>query len=196
MTRHRLQTCWLVCCEALLQFDLLALPKYEWHPTSSCLQGCTALTYLHVLFDEWALSNVQYLGAIKTVHTVCLEADSVGTLECHTLYELGPHIRVLRLMGRAASLSFVEVPDWKGFLFTLFERLSSLECFETTHDARVLVHAASMQSQQELQEEACNSTITLRFWHLYVIVERHSSALRGVLRSQDNVALLQNVSAK
>ena len=160
------------------------------------LQGCTALNYIHVLFDEWTLCNVQCLGAIKTVHTLCLEADSVASLECHTLCELGSHVRVLRLMGRAASLSFVEVPDWKEFLFTLFESLSSLECFETTQDARAVVQAASMQSQQESQGGACNGSIILRFWHLYVIVERHSSALRGVLRSKDNVALLQNVSCE
>ena len=36
----------------------------------------------------------------------------------------------------------------------------------------------------------------MRFWHLYVIVERHWSALRGVLRSKDNVALLQNVACE
>ncbi len=36
----------------------------------------------------------------------------------------------------------------------------------------------------------------MRFWHLYVIVERHLSALRGILRSKDNVALLQNVACE
>ena len=95
------------------------------------LQGCTALKYIHVLFDEWTLCSVQCLGAMKTVHILCFAADSVASLECHTLYELGSHGRVLRLMGRAASLLHVEVSDWKDFLFTLSESLSSLECFET-----------------------------------------------------------------
>ncbi len=71
------------------------------------------------------------------------------------LYELGPHISVLRLLGCAASRAFVEVPDWKAFLFTLFERLGSLQCFETSQDATVLVRAAS-QSQQEEQQNVCD----------------------------------------
>ena len=137
---------------------------------------------------------MQCIGAIETLHTLSLEADSVASLESHTLYELGQHIRVLRLLGSAASLSIMEVSDWKVFLFTLFETLGSLECFETTQDARALVHAASMQSQQEEQGRACKGLIIWRFWHLYVVVDRHSSALRGILRSKDNVGLLQNIS--
>jgi len=147
-----------------------------------------------LLFDEWALCNVQCLGAIETLHTLSLEADSVASLECHALYELGPHIRVLRLMGSAASLSFAEIPDWRDFLFTLFEYLCSLKCFETTQDARALVHAASLQSQQEEQTKACNGLIIWKFWHLYVVLDRHSSALRGVLRCRNNVGLLHKMS--
>jgi len=86
---------------------------------------------------------------MKTLHTLCLEADSLASLECHMLYGLGPHIPVLRLLGSAASRSFVGIPDWKDFLFTLFETFGTLQCFETTQDARALVHAASIQSQQE-----------------------------------------------
>jgi len=52
---------------------------------------------------------------------MCLEADSVASLERHTLYQLGPHIRILRSLGSAASLSIAEVHGWKDFLFTLFE---------------------------------------------------------------------------
>ena len=90
----------------------------------------------------------------------------------------------------------MEVSDWKKFLFTLFEKLCSLKCFETTQDARALVHAASMQSQHEEQGRACRGLTTWRFWHLYVVVDRHSSALRGILRSKDDVSLLQNMSEK
>ena len=140
------------------------------------------------------LCNVQCLGAIETLHTLCLEADAVESRERHTLYDLGPHIRVLRLLGSAASLSIMEVSGWKVFLLTLFETLGSLECFETTRDARALVHAASMQSHQEEQGRACNGLILWRFWHLYVVVDRHSSALRGVLRSRNSVGLLQKMS--
>jgi len=137
---------------------------------------------------------MQCLGAIEMLHTLYLEADSVASLEYHTLYEPGSHIHVLRLLGGAASRSFVEVPDWKNFLSTLFETLSSLECFETTQDARQLVLSASMQTHQEVSEKSCKGLIVRQFWHLYVVVDMRSSALKGVLRSKDNIGLLQDMS--
>lgn len=164
-------------------------------PMSHALQGFKALSHLHLVFDEWAVCNIQRLCAMETLHTLCLEADSVASLECHTLYELGPHISVLRLLGCAASRSFVEVPDWKDFLFTLFDRLGNLECFETSQDARAWVRAASSQFQQEEQQDVCDGLIVWRFWHLYVVVDRQSSALKGVLRDVSNLCLLQNASA-
>jgi hypothetical protein len=159
---------------------------------SLCLQGCAALTHLRLAFDEWALCNMQCLGAMKALHTLCLEAELVGSLECHALYDLGPHIRVLRLLGGAASQSFVETPDWKDFLLTLFDRLINLECFETTQDCRELVHAASMQGQQE-EDEFYDGLMICKLWQLYVAVDRQSLMLRGVLRSKDSVGLMQSM---
>ena len=144
------------------------------------MQGCAALEHVHLVFDDWVPDNVQCFGTIKTLRTLCLEAGLVSSLDCHTLYKFGPQIRVLRLLGAATSQSLVEISDWKQFLFTLFETLGSLECLETTQDARALVQKASMQSQQEEQGGACNGMIICRFWHLYVVLDRHSSALRGV----------------
>ena len=95
------------------------------------LQGCTALKYIHVLFDEWTLCSVQCLGAMKTVHILCFAADSVASLECHTLYELGSHGRVLRLMGRAASLLHVEVFDWKAHFLKVSAAWSALRLSRT-----------------------------------------------------------------
>ena len=160
---------------------------------SSCLQDCTALSHLHVVFDEWPFCNTRCFSAMDTLHTLCLEADSAGTLECNMLYELGQHIRVLRILGGAASQPFVEIPDWKDFLFTLFERLGSLECFETALDVRKLMFAKSTQSEHEEPWNSRNSTSIWKFWHLYVVVDRHSLALKGVLRSRDNVDLLRNI---
>ena len=181
---------------AQCSFNLIACPKHLQHLTLSCLQGCAALSHLHLVFDEWAYCNITCVGAIQTLHILCLEPDSVASLEYRTLYKLGPHVSILRLLGRAASLSFVEVPDWKDFLFTLFGTLSNLECFETTQDARALVAAASLHSQEEGSAAICDNLLILRFWHLYVVVDRHSSALRGVLRRKDSVGLLHNTSVK
>ena len=164
-------------------------------PMSHAVQGFRALTHLHLVFDDWILINLQCLCAVETLHTLCLEADSVASLECHMLYELGPHISVLRLLGCAASRAFVEVPDWKAFLFTLFERLGSLQCFETSQDATVLVRAAS-QSQQEEQQNVCDGVRVWRFWHLYVVVDRQTLAIKGILRDVSNLCLLQNASAE
>ena len=183
--------------DLVAQFDLIfvALLDIQRHPALSCLQGCVILRHLHLVFDEWALCNVQCLSAIETLHTLCFEADSVESLEYDTLYRLGAHIRILKLSGGAVSRSVVEIPDWKFFLFMLFETLGSLECFETTQDAEALVHAISVQSQQEEQQgKACKGLIVWRFWHVYVVVDRRSSALRGVLQAETKVSLLQSFS--
>ena len=152
-------------------------------------QGCAALEHLHLVFDEWTFSNITCIGSIKSLHVLCLEPDSAASVESHMLYELGSNVRTLRLLGGAASRSFVEEPDWKEFLTTLFVSLDRLECFETTRDARALVHSASMQSQEPA--EICDGLMMLKFWHLYVVVDRQSLALRGVLRSKDKMGLLQ-----
>ena len=119
-------------------------------------------------------------------------------MEYDTLYELGPHIRVLRLLGGAASRSFVETPDWEDFLPTLFRRLSGLECFETTQDARALVRAASAKPEQEEQGvfQDRDSLVMWKIWGLYVVVDRGSSALRGVLRNKNGVGLLHDMTVK
>ena len=161
----------------------------------SCLQDCAALEHLHLVFDEWPYCNITCVGAIKTLRTLYLEPDSEASLEYETLYKLGPHIRILRLLGGAASRSFVEVPDWKDFLPTLFRTVSNLECFETTQDARALVHAASSHSQQQELGELCDGLTMWKIWHLYVVVDKRSTALRGVLRRKDNVGLLHSTGS-
>ena len=163
---------------------------------SLALQGCTALEHLHLVFDEWNFSNIACIGAIKPLHILCLEPDCAASVESQMLYELGSNVRILRLLGGAASKSFVEEPDWKEFLTTLFVSLNRLECFETTHNARALVHAALMQAQEEEPAEVSDGLMVLKFWHLYVVVDRHSSALRGVLRSKDNLGLLHDAGLK
>ena len=112
------------------------------------------------------------------------------------LCELGQHIRILRLLGGAASQPFVNLPDWKIFVFTLFETLSCLQCFEVALDVGQLMTAGSLQSQHEDSRNSCESIIVRKFWHLYVAVDRLSLTVKGVLRSRDDVALLCNVCTK
>ena len=112
------------------------------------------------------------------------------------LYELGQHIRILRLLGGAASQPFLNISDWKSFLFTLFENLSCLQCFEAALDLGQLMPAESLQSQHEDSRNSCESIIVRKFWHLYVAVDRLSLTVKGVLRSREDVALLRNVCTK
>ena len=163
---------------------------------SLALQGCAALEHLHLVFDEWTFSNITCVGSIKPLRTLCLEPDAAASVESHMLYELGSHVQILRLLGGAASRSFVEEPDWKEFLTTLFATLDHLECFETTRDARALVHSASVLSREEVPAEFCDDLMMLKFWHLYVVVDRHSTALRCVLRSKDKAGLLHDADLK
>ena len=162
------------------------------------MQDWGALNHIHLVFDEWAYGNIKCVGAIKSLRTLCLEPDARASVEYDTLYDLGPHIRILRLLGGAASRSFVEVPDWEEFLPTLFRRLSQLECFETTQDARALVSAASAEPEQAEQGafQDRDWLVMRRIWDLYVVVDRRSTALRGVLRSKDSVGLLHDMSVK
>ena len=112
------------------------------------------------------------------------------------LYELGPNSHVLRLLGGAASLLTVEESEWKEFLTTLFASLSRLVCFETTHDARALVHSASMQSQEEEPAQLCDGLMMMKFWHLYVVVIRHLSALQGLLYNKDKIGFMHDAGLK
>ena len=163
---------------------------------SLALQGCAALEHLHLVLEEWPFGTLPCVGAIKPGRILGLEQAAAASVESHMLYELGPHVQILRLLGGAASRSFVEEPDWKEFLTTLFATLNHLECFETTRDARALVHSASVLSREEVPAEFCDDLMMLKFWHLYVVVDRHSSRLRGVLRSKDKTGLLHDAELK
>ncbi len=102
----------------------------------------------------------------------------------------------LGALGGAASQPFVNFPDWKNFLFTLFENLSSLQCFEAALDLGLLMPAESVQPQHEDPWHFYKSISVRKFWHLYVAVDRLSLAVKGILRSRDDVALLRNVCTK
>ena len=112
------------------------------------------------------------------------------------LYELGQHIRILRLLGAAVSQQFVDFPDWKNFILTLFENLGSLKCFEAALDLKKLMPAESVQPQHEDPWHFCESISVRKFWHLYVAVDRLTSAVKGILRSRDDVALLRNICTR